>query len=186
MPFEYDVEAFNRKWKNTVAKINGVNGYCYILDGDVGNTVLYAPLEDTAVKKASLADMQYYHFASGWYRSTDKLDKWVCISRLPKKTYKVGISRETHSCAIYTVDKDTIVLHGGIGDPFIKINYDSPENERSVVGCLTRRIFVGSSKVYYLSTPIGFVSNRKISLVNNFFRQEVGDALRGHPWLTLS
>jgi hypothetical protein len=186
MPVEYDLDSFNRKWKGTVAKINKVDGFSYVVEGTPDGQVIYAPLSALDVRKVVDADMQYYHFASGWYRSLDDVDKWYCLYRLLKKTFKVGISRDTHNCFSYTTEKDVVTLVGGINEPFIRINYDTAENERLVVGCLSRRLFVSSTKLYYLTTPIGFVSNRKVTLVNKFFHQEVSDALRGHPWLTLN
>lgn len=171
---EYDVDCLSRKFAhtfNTVEMEDGriVTGYI----ADVDNYESYATFDITTYKKVSntverclvrtestendgvlvpegclKARLLYQHFPSGWYWER-KNQCWLLLVRMIKKTYKVGISNDSH----------TVLYGDNLEKTARPLNYKWDFNRRPTIeeGFYSKALRINGRALYYLNQKIGYV-----------------------------
>lgn len=165
---EWDLEAYHRKYVNTLAVFekNGELFSKYVKDvKQQDDTFIFL---DRSLKSFQ-ANPVYYRFESRIYNYKEM---FVTLTRRLNKSFKIGLSPDNHILYGYGIEALFFEL-----DPLKELKYNIEESLKEE-GPISEKLFITNRNVFYLNKEIGVRKGSKFVVIPQL-QQEVQDALRG-------
>ena len=187
---EWDEASYQRKFGSSWTKLKDVTtgntGWYRIISADRGVWIYEDPRTlDHKSKKIDRWEPMYEYVSSQFNNTGLLLRKHL-------KLYTVGIGPNNYNLLVYKPSDSRSEWYPS-GDfestwwramnPMYFFGKDGPTKEckqfaLEEYGPITKRIFLGRSKVYYLTQLIGYRKGKDITTMNYHLQQEITDALR--------